>query len=106
MNSKKKSTVYDKHNNAYELTKRVGEGGQGIVCQTQIDGILVKILNTKDETAIKKWQKQLDWSLRQDLTGLNLAHPKIQITKPRLGYVMELMDGLIPLQNVLEESYL
>lgn len=105
MNSKKKSTVYDKHNNAYELTKRVGEGGQGIVCQTQIDGILVKILNTKDETAIKKWQKQLDWSLRQDLTGLNLAHPKIQITKPRLGYVMELMDGLIPLQNVLEESF-
>ena len=48
MNSKKKSTVYDKHNNAYELTKRVGEGGQGIVCQTQIDGILVKILNTKE----------------------------------------------------------
>lgn len=105
MNSKKKSTVYDKHDNAYELTKRVGEGGQGIVCQTQLSGILVKILNTKNESAIKRWQKQLDWSLRQDLTGLNLALPKIQITKPRLGYVMELMDGLIPLQDVLEKSF-
>ncbi len=105
MNSKNNSTVYDKHGNAYELTKRVGEGGQGIVCQTQLSGILVKILNTKNESAIKKWQKQLDWSLRQDLTGLNLAHPKVQITKPRLGYIMELMDGLIPLENVLEKSF-
>lgn len=105
MNNKKKSTVYDKHDNAYELTKRVGEGGQGIVCQTQLSGILVKILNTKNESAIERWQKQLDWSLRQNLTGLNLALPKIQIIKPRLGYVMELMDGLVPLQNILEKSF-
>ena len=105
MNNKKKSTVYDRNDNAYELTKRVGEGGQGIVCQTQLSGILVKILNTKNELAIERWKKQLDWSLRQNLTGLNLALPKIQITKPRLGYVMELMDGLVPLQNILEKSF-
>ncbi|WP_192021478.1 protein kinase domain-containing protein [Shewanella sp. WPAGA9] len=105
MNKKKNSIVYDKHNNAYELIKRVGEGGQGIVCQTQHNGVLVKILNTKNQSAINRWQKQLDWSLRQDLSGLNLALPKVQIVKPRLGYVMELMDGLIPLQDVLEKSF-
>ncbi|MCY9854742.1 protein kinase domain-containing protein [Vibrio mediterranei] len=105
MNSKKRNTVFDKHGNAYELVEKIGEGGQGVVCKTQLSGILVKILNTKNENAIQKWKSQLEWSLRQDLTGLNLAHPKIQITRPRLGYVMELMDGLIPLQQVLEKSF-
>lgn len=105
MNRKKRNKVFDKNKNEYELVKKIGEGGQGIVCKTQLNGILVKILNTRDEHVIKKWNKQLDWSLRQDLTGLNLARPKIQITKPRPGYVMELMDGLIPLQDVLEKSF-
>lgn len=105
MNDKPKSTVYDKNDNAYQLKSRVGEGGQGVVCTTQFDGVLVKILNTKDEKKIKAWKNQISWCLRQDLSDLNLALPKIQIIKPRVGYVLELMDGLIPLQDVLELSF-
>ena len=105
MTEKRKSTVYDKLDNAYELKSRVGEGGQGIVCTTQMNGILVKILNTKDTDKIKKWNDQISWCLRQNLSDLNLALPKIQIVKPRIGYVLELMDGLIPLQEVLESSF-
>lgn len=105
MTEKRKSTVYDKLDNAYELKSRVGEGGQGIVCTTQMNGILVKILNTKDTDKIKKWNDQISWCLRQNLSDLNLALPKIQIVKPRIGYVLELMDGLIPLQEVLETSF-
>jgi serine/threonine protein kinase len=105
MNKKTKNTVFDKNDNAYQLKSRVGEGGQGVVCTTQFDGVLVKILNTKDEKKIKTWKKQISWCLRQDLSDLNLALPKIQITKPRVGYVLELMDGLIPLQDVLELSF-
>lgn len=105
MNDKPKSTVYDTNDNAYQLKSRVGEGGQGVVCTTQFDGVLVKILNTKDEKKIKAWKNQISWCLRQDLSDLNLALPKIQITKPRVGYVLELMDGLIPLQDVLELSF-
>lgn len=105
MSNKPKSTVYDKLENAYELKSRVGEGGQGIVCTTQIDNILVKILNTKDAHKIEAWKKQISWCLRQNLSDLNLALPKTQIVKPRVGYVLELMDGLIPLQKVLESSF-
>lgn len=106
MKKNKKRLVYDKQENEYELTGKIGEGGQGIVLSTSIEGVLVKILNSQDELKKKKWLKQIEWTLNQNLSGLNLALPLAQIVKPRIGYVMELMDGLISLQDVLEESYL
>jgi hypothetical protein len=38
---------------------------------------------------------------RQPLDGLKIARPLALIDKPRHGYVMELMDGLEPLQHLL-----
>ncbi len=106
MKKNKKRIVYDKQENEYELTGKIGEGGQGIVLSTSIEGVLVKILNSQDELKKEKWLKQIEWTLNQNLSGLNLALPLAQIVKPRIGYVMELMDGLTSLQDVLEESYL
>jgi serine/threonine protein kinase len=105
MKNKRNSNVYDKQGNEYQLLSRIGEGGQGIVCKTNLNGILVKVLNTKDEDKINTWTKQISWCLKQDFSKLNLALPKIEITKPRRGYVLELMEGLIPLEEVLKTSF-
>jgi serine/threonine protein kinase len=40
--------------------------------------------------------------MRQDLAGLNIARPVALLDAPRVGYLMELMDGLAPLTQLLE----
>ena len=40
---KKNRTVLDQHGQSYELTGRIGEGGQGIVCTTNYPNVLVKV---------------------------------------------------------------
>jgi len=105
MTKSRKKIVYDSQGNEYVLTGKVGEGGQGMVCSTDRPGTLVKIINTKDKAKIDKAIKQIQWISQQNISDLNLALPKIAITRPKHGYVMELMDGLISLQDVLEQSF-
>ena len=105
MTKRSKKIVYDSQGNQYELTGKIGEGGQGIVCSTDRPGTLVKIINTTDKNKIEKAMKQINWIGQQDISDLNMAFPQIAITKPRHGYVMELMDGLISLEDVLNSSF-
>ncbi|MFT6906429.1 MAG: DNA-binding helix-hairpin-helix protein with protein kinase domain [Oleiphilaceae bacterium] len=105
MTKTRKKIVYDSQGNQYELTGKIGEGGQGMVCSTDRSGTLVKIINSKDKAKIDKAIKQIDWISKQNISDLNMALPKIAITKPKHGYVMELMDGLIPLETVINDSF-
>jgi len=105
MTKNKKKIVYDTQGNEYLLTGKIGEGGQGMVCCTDRSSVLVKIINTKDPEKIASSVKQIQWVLQQNLNDLNLALPKIAITRPKHGYVMELMDGLISLEDVLQKSF-
>lgn len=54
----------------------------------------------------KAWYAHIRWVARQPIEGLQIAAPKAIIVKPRLGYVMELMDGLEPLKPMLDQSLL
>jgi serine/threonine protein kinase len=102
-----KHTVWDKQGAAYKLTGKIGEGGQGTVCKTQMPNVLVKVSNfAKDDSRTLGWYKQLQSVMRQPLKDLHIAQPRALIVKPRLGYVMELMDGLEPLQALVEEAHL
>ena len=105
MTKSRKKIVYDSQGHQYELTGSIGEGGQGMVCSTDRPGTLVKIINTKDKAKIDKAIKQIEWIAQQNISDLNMALPKIAITRPKHGYVMELMDGLISLQGVLDGSF-
>ncbi|WP_051785978.1 serine/threonine protein kinase [Endozoicomonas numazuensis] len=98
-------TVTDQYGTDYELTGLVGAGGQGTVCSTQYPEVLLKIFNQKSSVEQKKeWIDRIQWIMRQNLEQLNIASPKALIIKPTPGYVMELMDDLIPLQDLIIET--
>jgi DNA-binding helix-hairpin-helix protein with protein kinase domain len=101
---KKNRTVIDQHGQSYELTGRIGEGGQGIVCTTNYPNVLVKITRAKTAEKRARWVSKIRALMRQPLEGLPIAHPLALITKPRPGYVMELMDGLVPLTELMQVS--
>lgn len=101
----KTRTVHDTHGTSYQLKGKVGEGGQGIVCSTDRPGVLVKVFTNNDPDAKRRWVNRVNWILNQELDGLRIARPMAVIEHPVPGYVMELMEGLIPLQGLLETSH-
>lgn len=99
---KKNRTVLDQHGQAYELTGRIGEGGQGIVCTTNYPHVLVKVAHATTEEERASWMNKIRALMRQPLEGLPIAHPLALITQPQPGYVMELMDGLAPMTELMQ----
>ena len=104
----KKRQVTDRRNTVYTLKNKLGEGGQGLVCTTDIPNVLIKVAKEKNPEKIKARKRHLEWIMRQNLEGLHIARPQEIIAKPAnvVGYVMELMDGLEPLDKSLETSFL
>lgn len=101
---KKNRTVLDQHGQSYELTGRIGEGGQGIVCKTNYPNVLVKVARATTEEKKASWTNKIRALMRQPLEGLPIAHPLALITHPQPGYVMELMDGLVPMNELMQEA--
>ena len=99
---KKSRTVLDQHGQSYELTGRIGEGGQGIVCTTNYPNVLVKVARATTEEKRASWTNKIRALMRQPLEGLPIAHPLALITQPQPGYVMELMDGLAPMTELMQ----
>jgi eukaryotic-like serine/threonine-protein kinase len=97
--------VQDTKGTTYQLGAELSRGGQGIVYRTQYPQALIKGFTNKDPQLRQRWQQHIAWLIRQDLGGLKLARPLILLAEPRCGYVMELMDGLVPLASLLE-SYI
>ncbi|PCB62948.1 protein kinase, partial [Pseudomonas aeruginosa] len=94
--------VQDSKGSVYELTSELSSGGQGVVYRTQYPQALIKGFTNKDEQARRRWREHIEWLTRQDLADLKLARPLELLAEPRCGYVMELMDGLVPLQGLLD----
>lgn len=101
---KKNRTVIDQHGHPYELTGKIGEGGQGIVCSTNYPNVLVKITRATSDEKRTSWVTKICDLMRQPLNGLPIAQPLALITRPQPGYIMELMDGLVPLSDLLQKS--
>ena len=100
--------VWDDRGAVYELGEKLAEGGQGHVVTTRADArLLVKVSkwpNAHPESL--EWQRQIERVHRLPITenDLPIAMPKALIVKPRAGYVMELMDGLVPLEQLLTRA--
>ena len=111
---KKQQTVRDEFGHVYVLGEKLAEGGQGLV--VRIEGqprLLLKISRLKDPDpkalALRRQLDKLRYLPIEDLRmpdggPFPLAMPKALLVGPRPGYVMELMDGLVPLAQLLEET--
>ena len=91
--------VFDDRGGEYTLGERLSRGGQGTVVRIKGNTRqIVKLANAKaDDLATVAWSRQLDrirYLPIQDM-GLPVVMPLAYISKPRPGYVMELMDGLV-----------
>lgn len=94
--------VLDEKGTRYDLLSEMSRGGQGVVYCTQLPTVLVKGFIHNDPDAKQRWHQHMAWLIRQDLSDLKLARPLALLKPPRFGYVMELMDGLVPLQSLLD----
>ncbi|WP_420935483.1 protein kinase domain-containing protein [Alteromonas sp. A081] len=102
----KKRIVTDTFGQDFELVKKIGHGGQGVVCTTQVDNVLVKMSTQPDKNKKRKWLEHVHWLMRQPLEQLNIAKPfsRIAMKGNNFGYAMELMDGLISLESLMNET--
>jgi DNA-binding helix-hairpin-helix protein with protein kinase domain len=102
----KKRVVSDEFNQQFELVEKLGQGGQGVVCTTQFEGVLVKMNTQTGKDKKRKWAEHIRWLMRQPLEHLNIAKPfsRIAMNSNNVGYAMELMDGLMPLQKFMDDA--
>ncbi|TOM54400.1 protein kinase, partial [Vibrio parahaemolyticus] len=100
--TKKLPILEDVRGAKYPLKNQLASGGQGVVYTTELPQVLIKGFTNKDETAKKRWHSHIEWLIRQDIADLKLARPLVLLKEPRMGYVMELMDGLVPLKSLLD----
>lgn len=104
MPQKRNRTVTDSFGQDYELTGKLGEGGQGVVCTTSIPNVLVKVARKTSPEKLSHWLGKIDRLMRAPLSGLPIARPLARIVRPQPGYVMELMDGLTQLSGLMQAS--
>ena len=101
----KRQKVQDELGCVHVLEKKIAEGGQGAVVTIQGQPRwLVKLSKWPSAyPRIKAWAQQIDAVKRLAIEDFELPFtmPKALVLKPRLGYLMELMDGLVPLENLL-----
>ena len=102
---KKSNTVYDSKGTAYTFSSadEIGSGGQGKVFKTNHLNTLIKINKVREGLDLLEERLQIQQVMRSSARGLNIALPlDLLKLKSRVGYVMELMDGLEPLQAQIE----
>jgi len=104
-NAKKvQHTVFDTQGTAYELVKKVGEGGQGKVISTNHKNLIIKISDAySSEDKREQDFERIQQVARRPIRDLKIALP-IALLKlaNRVGYVMELMDNLESLSHQIE----
>ncbi|MFC0526122.1 protein kinase domain-containing protein [Phytohabitans kaempferiae] len=83
-----------------ELVRELGRGGQGSVYEVAGGRHAVKVLRetTADQSA--DWAQRLRVVSRLPLDGLPVARPIDTLAPPLTGYVMELLNGMVPLSQL------
>ena len=94
--------VVDELGTVYELEKELGCGGQGAVFAVKGGRRAVKILLDRSPTCRDRLKLQLR-TVRMlfDIRELAIATPLEMLQPPFLGYVMELLTGMVPISKLI-----
>ncbi|MEH2266643.1 serine/threonine-protein kinase [Nostoc sp.] len=91
-------------NHTYELGRELGRGGQGAVFSIKGSKRAVKVLFNRSSTRRDLLRQQLRHvhQMSSDLRELAIARPLEMLQPPHLGYVMELVTGMVPLSKLID----
>jgi DNA-binding helix-hairpin-helix protein with protein kinase domain len=82
----------------FNLSKKLGQGGQGTAYLVEGKNLVVKKLHSKSPIQKERLRNKLAAIKRMDLSGLPLAKPLEMLSAPHVGYVMEFASGMSPLE--------
>lgn len=102
MTSEVPGVVFDTNGAQYELDRLLGQGGQGSVYAVRGRDLAVKLSLVKGTDHRQRVREGVARVRRLPLDGLQVARPLRALREPNVGYVMELMTGMVPLQSLLQ----
>src|SRR5690554_5203367 len=88
--------VVDEKGTQFRLGRLIGRGGQGAVYEVEGGRFAVKTINGGSVRERDALRNRLEYVRRLDLSGLPIARPRTMLKQP-VGYVMDLLDGVIPM---------
>lgn len=93
-------TVTTTLGNRYRLGQMIGRGGQGAVFAVEGERLAVKLCADHSAPAREKLRDRLAAVGRHPIQELAIARPLEQLRPPHVGYVMELLTGMVPLREL------
>ena len=90
--------VVDMNGRRYRLVRQLGRGGQGAVFEVEGGRLAAKLVFDDSPSRRDRLRNQLIHVKRLTLGDLEIAQPLAMLREPYLGYIMELLTGMVPLK--------
>jgi DNA-binding helix-hairpin-helix protein with protein kinase domain len=91
------SCVFDVNGCRYALGRCIGRGGQGEVYEIEHTRLAAKLLKDRSPKTREQLRNQLTGVRILNLKDLPIAKPLELLRGPDLGYIMELVTGMVPI---------
>ena len=98
----------DEDDNEYYVERELGSGGQGAVYKIKGKNLVCKVLldNKGDvcqsDSMYNSFRNNIEEVMVLDLpNNIKISRPKFFLKKPYCGYIMDLMDSMIPLMDIM-----
>ena len=92
--------VVDANGIRYELGRLIGKGGQGSVFAVKHCRLAVKIVNQPSARKAEMLRNRLTRVRLMPLKEISITRPLEMLREPHLGYVMDLLEDVKPLQEL------